>query len=164
MPRHQMSVPRRRVRSLGFLADKSSVDVKNRLNKSTFTICFRVVPNWATNVIPFSCGRVAANGGMMFVLIAREPKPDASPWPGRRLLAAVDAVAWPFCLALLFLQVPAAEPLVRPALAVATLCAALRFCGAVFANHRYRFTTWWCVQVGLVLLLVWAVMKLALPA
>lgn len=55
----------------------------------------------------------------MFVLVRREPKPDASYWPGRRLLAAVDAVAWPFGLAMLVALTPATEGLVRPALAVA---------------------------------------------
>jgi hypothetical protein len=32
-------------------------------------------------------------GGVMWLLVAREPRPDAPDWPGRRLLAAVDAVA-----------------------------------------------------------------------
>ena len=31
-------------------------------------------------------------GGVMWLLVAREPRPDAPDWPGRRLLAAVDAV------------------------------------------------------------------------
>jgi hypothetical protein len=31
----------------------------------------------------------------VFVLRTRDPRPDAPDWPGRRLLAAVDAVAWP---------------------------------------------------------------------
>jgi hypothetical protein len=31
----------------------------------------------------------------MWLLFARAPPPDAPYWPGRRWLAAVDAVAWP---------------------------------------------------------------------
>ena len=31
----------------------------------------------------------------MWLLVAREPRPDAPEWPGRRLLAAVDAVMSP---------------------------------------------------------------------
>ena len=37
----------------------------------------------------------------MWLLVAREPRPDAPDWPGRRLLAAVDAVAWPLLWVLL---------------------------------------------------------------
>lgn len=99
----------------------------------------------------------------MFVLLRREPPPDVSYWPGRRLLASFDAVAWPFALVLLVFQLPAAEGLLRPALALAGLCAALRLCTAVLVNHRYRFTTWWCARLVTMLLIVWAVMKLAMP-
>jgi hypothetical protein len=28
----------------------------------------------------------------MWLLVAREPRPDAPDWPGRRMLAALDAV------------------------------------------------------------------------
>lgn len=31
----------------------------------------------------------------MWLLLTRQPKPDAAYWPGRRVLAALDAVAWP---------------------------------------------------------------------
>ena len=37
----------------------------------------------------------------MWLLVAREPRPDAPDWPGRRLLAAIDAVAWPLMWVLL---------------------------------------------------------------
>ena len=40
-------------------------------------------------------------GGVMWLLVAREPRPDAPDWPGRRLLAAVDAVIWPLMWVLL---------------------------------------------------------------
>ena len=44
----------------------------------------------------------------MIVLVQREPRPDASYWPGRRLLAAVDAVdavIWPVAIVVLARQV-----------------------------------------------------------
>lgn len=100
----------------------------------------------------------------MFVVIAREPKPDAVYWPGRRLLASMDAVVWPILAALLVLQAPTAEGLLRPVVAVVVLWAGLRVCTAVFANHRYRFTTWLATKMVAVLLVVGLVMKLALPA
>jgi hypothetical protein len=31
----------------------------------------------------------------MFVFVARQARPDAAFWPGRRLLGAADAIAWP---------------------------------------------------------------------
>lgn len=80
------------------------------------------------------------------------------------LRRSLDAVMWPFVLVLLLNQAALAQGLLRPALAVATLSAAFRLCSAVLLNHRYRFTTWWCARVMAVLLLVWAVMKLSLPA
>ena len=42
----------------------------------------------------------------MWLLVAREPRPDAPDWPGRRLLAAIDAVAWPLMWVLLIRHVP----------------------------------------------------------
>ena len=50
----------------------------------------------------------------MWLLVAREPRPDAPDWPGRRLLAAVDAVAWPLLWVLLIRQVPGPAGLVGP--------------------------------------------------
>ena len=66
----------------------------------------------------------------MWLLVAREPRPDAPEWPGRRLLAAVDAVAWPLMWVLLIRQVPGPAGLVGPfvtALAVLTMPGALSF-------------------------------------
>jgi len=50
----------------------------------------------------------------MWLLVAREPRPDAPDWPGRRLLAAVDAVAWPLMWVLLIRQVPGPAGLIGP--------------------------------------------------
>lgn len=99
----------------------------------------------------------------MFVVIARESRPDAAYWPGRRFLAAVDAVVWPFALALLVLHQPGIEGLVRPAFVLASLSAVFRVLCAVFSNHRYHFTTWWCARLLALLLVVWATVKMSLP-
>ena len=42
----------------------------------------------------------------MWLLVAREPRPDAPDWPGRRMLAAVDAVVWPLLWVLLIQHAP----------------------------------------------------------
>ncbi len=101
---------------------------------------------------------------MIVWITPREPRPDAPSWRGRRLLAALDAVAWPAAGLLLLMQWPAAAGMVWPASLVAGLWALVRLCEAVFVNHRYWFTTWACSRFGALLLLVWLVMKLALPA
>lgn len=100
----------------------------------------------------------------MIVCIApREPRPDAPSWRGRRLLAALDALAWPAAGVLLLLRWPAASALVWPVTVVAGLWALVRLCEAVFVNHRYWFTTWRWIRFGALLALVWLVMKLVLP-
>ena len=100
----------------------------------------------------------------MWLLIAREPAPDAPSWPGRRVLAAIDAAAWPLFWVLLFSHAPKPVGLVGPFVAaVALLCALGRLHRALWVNHRYRFTTWrWGRIVG-ALLLIGAIMKLMLP-
>jgi hypothetical protein len=96
----------------------------------------------------------------MWVMIAREPRPDAPYWPGRRVLAAVDAVLWPAMLVLLINQTPAPVGLVGPvATSVAVLCGLGRLHRALWVNHRYRFTTWRWGRIAAALLLVGLVMK-----
>lgn len=101
----------------------------------------------------------------MWLLVAREPRPDAPDWPGRRVLAAVDAVAWPLLWVLIFRNSPEPVGLVGPFVAaVAVLCAMGRLHRALWVNHRYWFTTWrWGNVVG-ALLLMGAVMKVAMLA
>ena len=100
----------------------------------------------------------------MWLLIAREPAPDAPYWPGRRVYAAVDAAAWPLFWVLLFSHAPKPVGLVGPFVAaVALLCALGRLHRALWVNHRYRFTTWRWGRVVAALLLIGAVMKLMLP-
>ncbi len=79
----------------------------------------------------------------MWMLVAREPRPDALVWPGRHGLAALDAVVWPLLFVLAVHRLPAPAGLVVPfTAAVAVLCAAVRLRRALWCNHRYRFTTW----------------------
>ena len=96
----------------------------------------------------------------MWLLVAREPVPDAPYWPGRRRLAALDAVAWPAAWAMLFTQLPAPAGVVGPMIAAIALIAGLgRVRRAVWENHRYRFTTWRWAGIIAPLLLVGLVLK-----
>ena len=100
----------------------------------------------------------------MWLAVAREPKPDAPYWPGRRLLAAVDAAAWPLLWVLVFSHAPKPVGLVGPFVAaVALLCALDRLRRALRVNHRYRFTTWRWGRIAAALLLVGAVLKATIP-
>ena len=100
----------------------------------------------------------------MWLLVAREPKPDAPYWPGRRLLAAVDAAVWPFLWVLVFSHAPKPVGLVGPLVAaVALLCALGRLHRALWVNHRYWFTTWRWGRIAAALLLIGVVLKLAMP-
>lgn len=98
----------------------------------------------------------------MIVLMQREPRPDAPYWPGRRLLAALDAVGWPLGWVVLVHQYPQTAGLVVPVSIVAALCAFFRLCGAIFNNHRYWFTSWWVARFFALLALVGIVTKLAI--
>ena len=99
----------------------------------------------------------------MWLIIAREPRPDALTGPGRTLLPAADALLWPLAWIWIVRQVPGPVGLVGPfVMAVATLCALGRLHRALCVNHRYWFTTWrWGKGLG-GLLLMGAVMKLAM--
>lgn len=101
----------------------------------------------------------------MLLVVLRESRPDAPLWPGRRLLAAVDAMAWPLAWVLLVKHAPAPVGIVGPfVIAVAALSGVMRLNRAIWLNHRYRFTTWrWGRIVG-ALLLMGEVLKLALPS
>ena len=101
----------------------------------------------------------------MWLLVAREPWPDAPDWPGRRLLAAVDAVAWPLMWVLLIQQLPGPAGLVGPFVtALAVLLGLGRLNRAIWVNHRYWFTTWRWGKVLASMLLIGAVMKLTMSA
>jgi hypothetical protein len=101
----------------------------------------------------------------MWLLIAREPTPDAPYWQGRQLLAAVDAIVWPIFWVLLIHHAPAPFGIVGPFVtALAVLCGLGRLHRALWANHRYRFTTWRWGRIAASFMLVGLVMKLVLLA
>jgi hypothetical protein len=95
----------------------------------------------------------------MWMLFARAPPPDALYWPGRRWLAAIDAVAWPAVAWCALNEVASSGGLVLAlAMALLAVSAARRLFTALLANHRYHFTTWrwggvlaWMGAVGLLL-------------
>ena len=101
----------------------------------------------------------------MWLLVAREPRPAAPDWPGRRLFAAVDAVAWPLVWVLLIRQVPESPGLAVPfGTAVAVLLGLGRLHRALWVNHHYWFTTWRWGKVLALMLLIGAVLKLSMSA
>lgn len=96
----------------------------------------------------------------MWLLVAREPLPDARYWPGRYLLAAVDAVVWPLLWALVFNQLTVPVGLVGPFVSAVALLAGLgRLHDALWRNHRYRFTTLRGGRFAVALLVVGWVLK-----
>ena len=79
----------------------------------------------------------------MWLVFARAPLPDAPHWPGRHLLALVDAVAWPVAWIALALHFQSLAGVVAPVVAaLAVLAAVGRMRRAAWQNHRYHFTTW----------------------
>lgn len=98
----------------------------------------------------------------MWLLVAREPIPDAPQWPGRKTLAALDAVTWPLAAALFVNN--SSLPLGifgSVLLAAALLLSVVRLRRAVWLNHRYRFTTWRWGGVVLGLLMMGFALRLA---
>lgn len=99
----------------------------------------------------------------MWLVLTRAPLPDMPYWPGRRVLALVDAVAWPAAWIVLSTQLPQPAGIVGPmVIALAMLSAIGRVHRAACQNHRYRFTTWRWGRVALGLLLIALVLKVAL--
>ena len=100
---------------------------------------------------------------MMWIVFARTPTPDAAYWPGRRTLAALDAVAWPFVALVLLSRVPGQAGLLAPvACVICGLNALARLHTALWENHRYRFATWRAARFVLALLLIAAALKFGL--
>jgi hypothetical protein len=101
----------------------------------------------------------------MWLLVAREPRPDVPVWPGRRFLAAVDAVLWPLLWVWVFRHAPGPVGLVGPFVAaVAALAALNRLHRALWLNHRYWFATWRWGKILAAMLLLGAFLKLAMLA
>jgi hypothetical protein len=99
----------------------------------------------------------------MWLVVAREPRPDAQVWPGRRWLAAADAVIWPAAWVLVFSQIPNSGVVGPVVSAAAVLSAIGRLHRALCANQRYWFTTWRWGRIAAGLMLVGFVMKLSMP-
>jgi hypothetical protein len=94
----------------------------------------------------------------MWIIVKREARPDAAYWPGRRALAAVDALVWPVAVALVVIRAPFPTGAVgQLTAALALVCAANRLHRALWVNHRYQFTTWrWGRVLAVLLLIGWA--------
>ena len=91
----------------------------------------------------------------MWFVFARAPLPNATYWPGRRLLALADALVWPASWIALAVQLLQPAGIVGPmVVAVALLSAIGRGHRAVWQNHRYHFTTWRWAQILICLLLI----------
>jgi hypothetical protein len=96
----------------------------------------------------------------MWLLVVREPLPDAPYWPGRHLFAAVDAAVWPIVWVVVINHAPAPVGLVGQLLsAVALLCGLGRLHRALWANRQYRFTTWRWGRIAAAFVLVGWIMK-----
>lgn len=99
----------------------------------------------------------------MWLVLNRPPPPDAPYWPGRRLLALVDAVGWPLGWMALAASLPQPAGIVGPMImALAALSALCRAPKAVWVDHRYHFTTWRWGRWVLILLLIGLVLRVAL--
>jgi len=118
--------------------------------------------NWWFHCVSALFRHSREQGGGMTVLVLREPRPDAPYWPGRRRLAAVDAVIWPMAVPAAVHQVPELSGLFGAAAVIAGLWAFFRLCCAIFNNQRYWFATWWIVRLVGLLLLVQLVAKLVM--
>lgn len=99
----------------------------------------------------------------MWLVFARAPLPDAPYWPGRRLLALVDAVAWPVAWMALAMHLPQPGGIVTPvAIAIGASSALGRVRRAAWQNHRYHFTTWRWGRVAAGLLVIGFSLNVAL--
>lgn len=101
----------------------------------------------------------------MWLILTRAPLPDAPYWPGRRLLALADAVAWPAAWSALVMQFPQPAGIVGPTvIALAALSAVGRVHRAAWQNHRYHFTTWRWGRILVGLVLIGLVLKATMQA
>lgn len=109
--------------------------------------------------------RVRADSNhLMWLLVARTPSPDAAYWPGRRWLAAVDAIGWPLLWTIAVLYAPRPVGVIGPVVASgAALLAVGRLRRALWHNQRYRFTTWRWGRVVVALLMLGVLLKLTVP-
>ena len=100
----------------------------------------------------------------MWLVVTRAAAPDAAYWPGRRWLAAADALAWPLLWMLVLWRALPLTGIVGPmAFALAALTALGRVRRALWVNHRYRFTTRRWGRAALALPVVGVILKV-MPA
>ena len=79
----------------------------------------------------------------MWIVLTRAALTDMPYWPGRRLLAAIDAVAWPALWIALLRNAPGEAGLFLPVVgAAAALAGLVRIRTALWRNERYRLTSW----------------------
>jgi hypothetical protein len=79
----------------------------------------------------------------MWIVLSRGAPIDMPYWPGRRLLATIDAVAWPFLWIAVLRHLPTEHALIAPVVSATALLVAIgRVRNAVWRNERYCFTTW----------------------
>ena len=96
----------------------------------------------------------------MWVLFARAAPTDSAYWPGRRWIAALDAVGWPTFWLTVLSHVPARAGLAGIVLmTLAVIVGVHRLHVALWRNHRYRFTTWRWGRLIFALVLVGMAMK-----
>ena len=93
----------------------------------------------------------------MWLLIPRRVRPVMTYWPGRRVLAAIDALFWPAVWLVLLMRVEVPMGVTRPVfMAVLAMSAVSRLWRATFDNSDYTFTTWrWGKVLGGLLLVSW---------
>ena len=101
----------------------------------------------------------------MWVMFMRASTPDYPYWPGRQWLAAVDAVVWPATWVFAVSHAPAPLGIVGPVVAAAAVLSAIgRLHRAMFATHRYRFTTWRWGRLAVASLLLGLLLKVLIQA
>ena len=97
----------------------------------------------------------------MWLITVRPPLPDIPYWPGRRVLALLDAVIWPSLVALWVENMPRDARLVGQVVIALCVLHGLRQAGrALWDNGQYRFTTLKVLKVVGMLMVVGAVLKL----
>ena len=88
-------------------------------------------------------------------IFVRELRADVAVWPGRRVLAVADAVAWPALWIYVTLHAPFETGLAGKAVVtLAAVMAVHRVVKALLRNERYRFSVvrWGKVAVGFLFL------------
>lgn len=84
----------------------------------------------------------------MFVFLTRIPKPAAAYWPGRRWLAALDAIGWPaLCFVGIWIASAETQSAVLAFAAVLVCVGMARLWRAVFHNETYWFITWRLLKI-----------------